>query len=247
VSKQSGLGNALYISGYNVSGDIQSAGNLGGGPAMLDSTDITQSANSRLPGLRDGRMEVTTFFNPGLAANAAHSVLSVLPTTDVVTTYCCGTTVGAPAAAMVGKQINYDGTRGADGSFMFAVSAQANAFGLEWGVLGTAGIRTDTTATNGSALDNATSTAFGLQAYVHVFAVTGTSVTVKLQDSPDNTTFTDVVGGAFTAATGVTAQRIATSNAQTVARYLRVSTTGTFTNAQFAVVINRNPIAGVTF
>lgn len=245
MSKQSGLGNALYISGFNASGDIQALGTIGGGPAMLPGTDITQLAMARIPGVRDGRMEATTFFNPDMGMT--HDKLAALPTSDVVMTYCCGDTVGAPAACLNGKQVNYDGSRGADGSLTFAVSGQANGYGLEWGLLGTAGIRTDTTATNGPSLDNAASTAFGLQAYLHVFAVTGTSVTVKLQDSPDNSTFTDVVGGAFTVATGVTAQRIATSNAQTVERYLRVSTTGTFTNAQFAVVINRNPIAGVTF
>lgn len=245
MTKQSGLGDNLYISGFNASGDINSAGNVGGGPAALEFTDITQSAMARQGGLRDGRMEVTTYFNPTLGMT--HDKLAALPTTDVVMTYCRGTTLGAPAASMVGKQVNYDGSRAADGGFTFSVSAQANGFGLEWGLLGTAGIRTDTTATNGSSIDNAASTAFGLQAYLQVFAVTGTSVTVKLQDSPDNTTFTDVVSGAFTAATGVTAQRIATVNTQTVARYLRVATVGTFTNAQFAVAICRNPIAGVTF
>lgn len=245
MAKQGGLGNRLFISGFDASGDIQSLGKASGGPAMLDSTDITQSAMSRLPGLRDGSMDVTCFFNPTL--NMTHDKLAALPRTDVVMTYCCGTTIGAPAACLNAKQPNYDGTRGKDGSFTFAVSGQANAYGLEWGLLGTAGIRTDTTATNGTSLDNAVSTAFGLQAYLHVFAITGTSVTVKLQDSPDNVTFTDVTGGAFTAATVAGAQRIATSNALTVARYLRVATTGTFSNAQFAVVICRNPIAGVTF
>lgn len=246
MTKQGGLGHALYIQGFNASGDIQAMGGISGGPALLDSTDITQLAMSRLAGLRDGHMDVTSFFNPTL--NMTHDKLSALPRTDVVLTYCCGTTLGAPAACLNAKQSNYDGNRGADGSFPFAVNAVGNSYGLEWGLLATAGIRTDSTATNGTSLDNAASTAFGLQAYLHVFGVTGTSATVKLQDSPDNTTFTDVTGGAFTAATtGGTAQRIATSNSQTVARYLRVATTGTFTNAQFAVVVNRNPIAGVTF
>jgi hypothetical protein len=247
VAKQGGLGDAFYYSGYDMSGDVQSLGNVGGGPGLLEFTDITQAAMARQGGIRDGRIEWVSFFNPGVAANAAHGLLSVLPRGDVLLTYCRGTTLGAPAACLNGKQVNYDGTRGQDGSFTFAVSAQANSYGLEWGVLATAGIRTDVAGANGTALDNAASTAFGLQAYLQVFAVTGTSVTVKLQDSPDNSVWTDVVGGAFTAATVPGAQRIATSNAQTVARYLRVVTSGTFTNAQLAVVVCRNSIAGVTF
>lgn len=246
MSKQGGIGHALYIQGFNASGAIQALGRIAGGPALLDSTDITQAAMSRLAGDRDGHIDTTAFFDPAL--NMTHDKLSALPRTDVILTYCCGSTIGAPAACLNAKQINYDGNRTADGSFTFAVNSDANGYGLEWGLLTTAGIRTDTTATNGSSLDNGASTAFGLQAYLQVFSVTGTSVTVKLQDSPDNVTFTDVASGAFAAATtGGTAQRIATSNTQTVARYLRVATTGTFTNAQFAVVVNRNPIAGVTF
>jgi hypothetical protein len=81
-----------------------------------------------------------------------------------------------------------------------------------------------------------------LQAYLQVFSFTGTSVTVKIQESSDNAVgdaFADVVGGTFTAATGRTAERIATA-AINVERYLRVVTTGTFSSAVFAVTAIRN-------
>lgn len=196
-------------------------------------------------------MEFVSYFNT--AAGKAHPVLSALPTTDVILTYARGTTLGNPAACLVAKQINYDGTRADDGDFKFAVQAQANAYGLEWGLQGTAGIRTDTTATNGTSFDFATtanpgSSTFGLQAYLQVFSFTGTSVTVTIQESSDNgagDAFAAVTGGAFTAATGITTQRIATSASQTVERYLRVVTTGTFSNAQFSVVIMRNDTSTV--
>lgn len=239
--KQSGLGDALYIAGNDLSGDITAIGNVGGGPAVLTNTGINKSAIERLGGTRDGRLEYTAWWNPD--PGGEHAVLSELPTTDVVMAYCRGTDLGAPAAAINAKQPNYDGTRGDDGSFSFAVATQANGYGLEWGRLATPGIRTDTTATNGTSIDDGASTVFGLQAYLHVFAVTGTSVTATLQDSPDNTTFTDVVGGAFAAATDVGAQRIVTDGALTVNRYLRVATTGTFTSVEFAVVVCRNTVA----
>ncbi|MBA4865911.1 hypothetical protein H1V43_32120 [Streptomyces sp. PSKA54] len=244
MAKQSGLGDNFYIAGYDVSGDLASV-NVSGGPAALEVTGIDKSAYERTGGLRTGAMSWQAWFNP--ATDRAHSRFKTLPTADVITTYCRGTTLGNSAAAMVAKQINYDGTRGDDGSFTFQVEAQSNAFGLEWGRLLTAGKRTDTTATNGSSVDFGTgSTTFGLQAYLHVFAFTGTSVTVKLQESSDNggaDAWADVTGGAFTAATGITSQRIATSSTQTVERYLRVVTTGTFSNAVFAVVVNRNDTA----
>lgn len=246
MAKQSGLGDALFISGYDLSGDIQAVGNIGGGPTPLEFTGINKSAYERKGGRLDGRLQVTTFFNPGPEADAAHGVLSVLPRADVIASYLRGTALGGPSANIVAKQIGYDGNRGDDGAFTFAVEAQSNSYTLEWGRSMTAGLRTDTTATNGSSVDFGTgSTSFGLQAYLHVFAFTGTSVTVKLQQSSDDgdtDAWADVTGGGFAAATAVGAQRIQTARDQTVERYLRVVTTGTFTEAVFAVSVIRNDV-----
>lgn len=245
MGKKGGLGDGLIVHGYEISNDIQSISDLGGGPAPLVFTGIDKSAIERKGGLRDGRMNLVAFYNP--AAGRAHPRLGSLPTTDVIITYLRGSTLGNPSAVLNAKQANYDGGRATDGAFTFAVNALGNAYGLEWGKQLTAGARTDTTATDGASVDFATgSTAFGLQAYVQVSAFTGTSVTIKLQESSDNgggDAWTDVTGGAFTAATGITAQRIATSNTQTIERYLRVVTTGTFSSATFYVTVNRNDTA----
>ncbi|WP_326646055.1 hypothetical protein OG884_15500 [Streptosporangium sp. NBC_01755] len=244
MTKQSGMGDRLFVAGYNLSGDIGSLGRIGGGPAALDVTGIDKEAFERIGGLRDGAIEYSAFFNP--ATDQAHERLSALPTADQVVTYCRGAALGNAGAALVGKQINYDPSRGADGSLTIAVQALANGYGLEWGRQLTAGIRTDTGATNGSSVDHGASTAHGLQAYLHVMAFTGTSAAVKVQESSDNggaDSWADVVGGGFTVATGITSQRIATAAGLTVERYLRVVTTGTFSNAQFAVLVCRNETA----
>lgn len=158
LSKQSGLGDALFVGGYDLSGDTQSLGAIGGGPAVLDVTGINKSAYERIGGERDGRIEWSSFFN---AASAhAHPVLKTLPTADVHIMYCRGTTLGNSCASMVGKQLNYDGNRGDDGAFTFALQAQANGYGLEWGRLATAGVRTDTGATNGTAISYDGGTAY---------------------------------------------------------------------------------------
>lgn len=241
MAKGSGLGDNLYISGYDLSGDIGSLSRIGGGPAATDLTGIDKSAFERAGGLRDGSIEFSAFFNPD--TDRAHERLSALPTEDVVISYFRGTELGGQSANLVGKQVNYDPSRNADGSIVVATQALANKFGIEWGVSGTAGKRTDTAGSNGASLDAGAQTLFGLQAYLHVFALTGTSVTVKIQDSVDDGVadpWADVVGGTFTAATGVTSQRIATAAGLTIERYLRVITTGTFSNAVFAVSIVRN-------
>lgn len=245
MAKTAGMGDNFYVAGNDLSGDIGSLSRIGGGPAPLDVTGIDKSAPERLGGLRDGGIDFLAWFNP----TGAHPVLSTLPTADVIASYFRGTTLGNPAACLVAKQVNYDGTRGTDGSFSLTTQALANGYGVEWGVSLTAGKRTDSTATNGTSVDlgSASPGAFGLQAWLHVFAFTGTSVTVKIQESSDNgagDAFADVVGGGFTAATGITSQRIATA-AINVERYLRVVTTGTFSNAVFAVVATRNATATV--
>lgn len=245
MAKQSGLGDNFYIGGVDISGDTQQLA-VSAPIALLDTTDITQSAHARLTGHRDGKITATVFWDPAVA----HPALSALPTTDTHVMYCRGTTLGAPAAAMIAKQINYDGTRAADGLYTFASETQGNGFGLEWGNLLTAGLRTDTVATNGTGLDQTAQSTFGAQAYLQVTSFTGTDVTVKVQDSADNVTFADVTGLTFTQVTSApNQQRLATSNAATIRRYVRAVTvtTGGFTSVTFAVMFNRNPVAGVTF
>lgn len=252
MAKTSGLGDALYISGNDLSGDITAVGNVGGGPAVLENTGINKSAYERIGGVRDGRLEATSWWNP----TGAHPVLAALPTTDVHEMFCCGTALGSPAACIVAKQVNYDGTRGNDGGFTFATSSQGNAYGLEWGYLLTAGQRTDVAAANGTGVDFGVGSSplfngqalFGAQCYLQVFAFVGTDVTVKVQDSADNVTFADVAGMTFTAVTAAPGvQRIATASNQTVRRYLRAVTTtsGGFTSATFAVAVARNDVSTV--
>jgi hypothetical protein len=245
LAKQSGLGDRLLVAGYDLSGDVGSIGELSGGPGVLPGTGIDKSAEERLFGVHDGAINYTAFFNK--ASNRAHPRLSALPTTDQLVTYCHGSTLGNPGAAMFAKQITYDGTRGQDGSFTFAVNAQlADGHVMQWGRQGTAFLRTDTSATNGASIDDGASSAFGLTAYLQVTAFTGTSVTVKLQESSDDggsDAFADVTGGAFTAATAIGTQRIDTASGLTVERYLRVVTSGTFSSATFNVLICRNEVA----
>lgn len=234
MAKQGGMGDNYYVGAFNISGDIGSLSNVHGGPNPQDVTGIDKSAIERIGLLRDGGLSASVWFN----SLRAHPVLKLLPYTDQNCSYFVGTAVGNPAASCVAKQIGYDGTRGQDGSYTLAVDWQANGFGLEWGYQLTAGIRTDTTATNGVGVDRTAalaSTAFGLAAYLHVFAFTGTSVTIKIQDSADNATFADLTGGGFTTVTAAGQERIAIPVTGTVRRYLRVITSGTFTNVQFAV------------
>lgn len=240
MGKQGGLGDNLYVDGLDVSGDIGALGRISGSMTTQDTTPITKSGYERIGLLHDGGIDFTAFWNPGAAADTAHSALKGLPTTDRAVTYCRGTALGAHAASQFSKQINYDGSRAADGSFTFGVSTQANSFGLEWGQLLTAGKLTQGSAGNGSSVDLGSSPisySFGWAAYLHVFAFTGTSITVKIQDSADNSAWLDLASATFAAASAIGAQRISAgqSSTATVRRYVRLVSSGTFSNAIFAV------------
>lgn len=252
MAKQPGLGDNFYLEGLDVSGDIGSLSSISCPLTAQDTTGIDKLAHERIGLLRDGSMAWSAFWNPGVAANTAHSAHRGLTTADRQMLYCRGTALGSAGASMIGKQINYDGARGADGSLVFSVNGQGNGFGLEWGNLLTPGKLTQVAAGNGTGVDLGTlpiSYSFGWAAYLHVFSFTGTSITVKIQDSADNSAWLDLAGAGFAAVSGAApfaAQRItagATSTA-TVRRYARIVSSGTFSSAIFAVNFVRYESAG---
>lgn len=231
MSKESGIGDQLYLDSTDLSGTTGAISAISAPFAQLSVTDITQSAPQRLAGQMDGTITFSSWFDP----TVAHPKLSALPTGDAYGTYFHRATLGNPAASLVAKQIGYDPNRGADGSLAVATTLTANGYGLEWGKQLTAGKRSDTTATNGTSVDGSAATALGLVAYLHVFSFTGTSCTVTIQDSADNSSFSAITGGAFTAATGTTKERIETATNGAVRRYVRIATSGTFSQCTFAV------------
>lgn len=242
AGKRTGLGMNAYVGGVDISGDAGSIKSLHGGPKMGLVTGINSSAVERIGLQRDGGAGISTWFNK--VAAGTFQKLKTLPTADVIVSIGVGTTLGDQGCATIAKQVNYDGQRDKEGNLFFEADFLSSGYGLEWGNQLTAGIRSDTVATNGTSVDlgSASPGAFGAQFYLHVFSFTGTSCTVTVQESSDNGSgdaFAAVVGGGFTAATGVTSQRIATA-AINVERYLRVVTTGTFSQCSFAVLGIRN-------
>lgn len=235
------MGDALYVSGYDVSGAVVAVDTIGGGPDMRECTSIVKSAMERIGGVKSGTLACKSWFDPD--AGAAHDRFSNLLRTDQLVSYRRSTVLGAPSADLLAKQVNYDGERSDDGDLTFEVEALSSGYPLEWGVQLTAGKRTDSAAANGTGVDFGASSAFGIAAYLHVFAFTGTSLTVTLQESADNAVvdpYANIVGGSFTAATAITFERIQTATNLTVERWLRVVTTGTFSNAIFSVAVIRH-------
>lgn len=88
----------------------------------------------------------------------------------------------------------------------------------------------DTNTTTGADRDDGAASATGWIAHLHVTAVDAGSWVVKLQDAA-TTDWADVTGGAFTAATGATSQRLVSAAADTALRqhirYVATRTGGT--------------------
>lgn len=239
MAKEPGLGDNFYIEGHDLSGDANAIGTIRGSRPPLPKTGVDKSAHERFPGLWDGEIAFTSFFNK--ASDQQFDALKAVPTSSVQVMYFRGTALGDMGAAMVGNQASGGGpTRTADGGLIFPAQFLSDGKGLEWSRSLTASKRTDSSATDGSSVDDgaAGSSSFGLSAYLQVFAFTGTSVTVTIEESSNDgggDAFAAVTGGAFAAASARGSQRIQTALNLTVERYLRIATTGTFSNAVFAV------------
>jgi len=241
------------ISTYNFSVYVTITGGTMTNVSINGSTVGTGAGTYILPAL--GTITLTYTVAPTWSwapVNTEHDLLSTLPTTDQIVTFFVGAAVGNPAASMIGKQLNYDPTRAQAGDLSMAVSAVANGHVMDWGVQLTAGAKIDTAAaTSGTTVNQLAATSFGWQAYAHTLNVVGTSCQLKLEDSPDNSTWTALTGGAFTAVNGgsaPTAQRLAGSTTATVNQYIRVVSQGTFSYARYVVQFTRNasaPLSGL--
>lgn len=223
--------------GVDLSGDTRQIGSFG-----------TEYAESEVTGWSDGVVNVTlgqqmrelsgyqAVFNNGVGG--AYTELSALEE------YIVSLPIGINAAPAVGnpafmgsfEQISYD-TTGTDAILLdveFRKSVTDADVDKCWGiVLANATSRSGTW--NGTSVDNGASSANGLYAQLHVVDVFDTAYTFKIQDSPDDAAWADVI--TFTIdGTSLTAE--ASSAAGTVDRYLRFQgTAGTGTGAVWSTAV----------
>jgi len=239
MAKKSGLGQQIFVHGYDLSGDIAAINNASSPRELLDATALNASAHERLLGLSDGNLGVSSWFND--ATEQEHAAYKALPTTDRIVTWAFGATRGDVAACLVGKQINYDGTRGTDGSLEFTVDTQSNGVSLDWCDTLTTGKETHGSAGNSTSRDDGAATSAGMVAYLEIADLDSGTATVTIQQSSDNGSgdaFATVLSfTAVAAAAAPAAERITVSGA--VERYLRITTTGTFSNLDFCVSTRR--------
>lgn len=237
MAKQTGIGAKLWAGAFDVSGDIGAINTIGSSRTLIDVTDIEDDAVSRLPGVADGSIDFTGFFDR--AASTVHTTMgSAFGTANVQMTAALGTATGDIAASLIAQKANYNTTRGQDGSLAVAMTGQsAGGYGTDWGQLLRGVSATPGTATTSA--DNGAATTTGAAAYLHITNVAAGTVTISVVDSTDNVTFVAVPGLSFTASSTAVAERVATSATETIDRYLRYVVAGG--TATFAVNVSRNP------
>lgn len=225
----------IYVNGRDLAAYFRAV-EMGGMADVVETTTFGDTAKDYIAGIRDGSVSVEGLFDGATSAvdevlntalgSAANSIWVYFPQGE--------TALGDIGYGMTAVATNYSVASPADGVVSVTGEAQA-AVGRERGktlhVLGA-----ETTTGNGTSNDNAAATTAGASAYIHCTAFTGTSITVTIQDSADNSSFATI--GTFTAiAAAGSSERIAIAG--NVRRYVRHVRAGTFTTATFSVLFCR--------
>jgi hypothetical protein len=216
----------VLFGGYDVSGYLDSA-ELSVTIDTAETTTFSQSSNSKTyePTLYGATLSTSGKWQP-----AQHTLVSAAIGTDAsVVTYCPGgaTTAGDRARIMAVTAESYGESSpvGDVVNFSWDLMAQTS---VGYGVL-LHPLAEDTNTTTGSTYDGTAATTSGWQAALHVTAVDGGSWAIKLQHATASnfSDGADVTGGAFTAVTAITAERLVSSAGATLNRYLRYVATRT--------------------
>lgn len=236
MAVRSGLAENLYVDGRDLSGDVGVMDDWSSPRETFEVQGMDRSAFERIQARAGGQFSFNSWFNDALLQE--HLTLRGVPAMDRRVTWVIGLARGDPAVMMVAQQLSYDGTRGDDGSLAHNTRGVSNGVAPEWGEMATAGKITDAAAANGASFDNLVSTPSGAAAVMHLFDLASGTVTITIEDSPDNAVFATLIAFASVADGAEPASERLTVTG-TVDRHIRVITTGVFTNAQYSVAIRR--------
>lgn len=226
---------AFYKGSYNLSG-MSTNLTLAQNVATAEKTCFGDSAQSHAAGVPGWQATVSSLWDDTTTTGTADVYTAALGTGGVISFYPAGTTIGyrgrggqseletdfavtSPVAGMVTAEVTLKGNGALEGlrclgASSSTVTASAAFTGVDY---------------------SASSTSQTLAGYLHVTAIAGTdpSVAVVIQESSDNTTYTDLLS--FTAATAVTSERKTTSSS--VARYVRAKYTPNASTTSFTLAV----------
>lgn len=211
---------------------------------MHDSSVLGTTSRSKTTGLKHATAS-GEFFYDDTATSGSYDVLKARygsATPSIVTFAPQGLAVGSRTLQLYTHQLGFNPQQVVDDLIRLNISFESAEDAVDFGVsLHALGAETGTA--NGTSVDNATSSANGGVAHLHVTAIAGAapSVVIKVQHSTDDSAWGDLTGAAFTAATAATKQRLEVAAGTTVNRYLRGVATfgGTTTSITFQLSFAR--------
>ena len=218
----SGLNVRLYVEGNDLSGDANALDGAGYTQETLDTTTLNEAAVSRIYGRTDGSLSVNGFFDN--ASNKIHETFTSnsgkLPTADQVVLVPLGASVGDEMVGISTKESEYNVSRSQGSAMTVSSTFSGNGMGGEFGEMLTAHDDTHASATDGTAVDNSASTSSGGSGYLQIMSLGSGTVDIKIEDSSDNATWSDLVTFTSAGTSDVPkAERIEVSG--TVDRYIR--------------------------
>jgi len=237
MAKTNGLDVRLYVEGYDLSGDANALSGMGYSSTLYETPTLDSSAMKRIIGPVDTTVTVNGWFDN--ATGQIHPVFTSnsgkIPTDDQLLLIPFGSAIGSVAMGLVSKEANYDVERPDSGAISVSSNFSANGTAAEYGKMLTAHKDSHASATSNDSEDNSASSSSGAVAFLQVFSVASGTPTFKIEHSANDSSWADLVS--FTASPAVTAERVTVAG--TVNRYLRVTSTGTFTTCVFACAIQR--------
>ncbi len=114
-NKTSGLGDNLYLGGYDLSGDVGSVDQLQVPVATFDVTSIKSSAMERIYGRRDGNLSFTSFWEFSGAVSTPSFPATTVPQ---VSTYPFPVLVTIAAGTVTNVTVNGSTVGSGDGSYL---------------------------------------------------------------------------------------------------------------------------------
>lgn len=194
--------------------------------SMVETAEVSafgSSAKEYIVGLTDGTVSLSGMFD-GTATGTDVVFSAVLGSTTKqnVIVAPSGHSNGASAIMLEADDTSYE-VSGAVADVVQTSAEFQSSDGVEHGKILSSGSAISATG-NGTSVDNAASSANGGVGFVSVPTNTRNgNITVKVQQSADNSTFTDLITFTVVSSTTKTFQRVEVTG--TVARYLRVNYT----------------------
>lgn len=232
----------IYVDGYDISGDNASF-DATLSLADLDVTGFGKNAHQRIVGHQDHTITTRGHWDDTALVGLDAVYSAMLGSNSNVITVLFDEFVddyegSADAFTLRGQlQTNYtvasnvDGKIDANGTFI-----SDNSVDVRQKVLRAK--NNITAAFDGTGMDiEGWTSAVGLSAVLHVFAFTGTSATVEIEDSPDGSAWATAL--AFTPATARGVERVETADDEAIDDHLRITVAGTFSSFTFAVVAKK--------